>query len=125
DFGYTDQHVRTFSPSRVISHFDELTVEMAEGLLAEVIRLGEAGYGPHLPSMSGLGYRQLLAHLAGEMTLEEAVERIKFETHRFARQQATWFRGDDLRIRWFEADDTGAVVSAVEEWLRVTTDDRP
>ncbi len=98
---------------------------MAEGLLAEVIRLGEAGYGPHLPSMSGLGYRQLLAHLAGEMTLEEAVERIKFETHRFARQQATWFRGDDPRIRWFEADDTGAVVSAVEEWLRVTTDDRP
>ena len=98
---------------------------MAEGLLDEVVRLREAGYDSHLPSMSGLGYRQLLAHLAGEMSLEEAVERVKFETHRFARQQATWFRGDDPRIRWFEADDTGAVVSAVEEWLRVTTDDRP
>jgi phosphoglycolate phosphatase len=38
DFGYTDLHVRTFSPSRVISHFDELTVEMAEGLLAAMAR---------------------------------------------------------------------------------------
>ena len=38
DFGYTDQHVRTFSPSRVISHFDELTLEMAEGLLAAMAR---------------------------------------------------------------------------------------
>jgi len=98
---------------------------MAEGLLDETVRLREAGYDPNLPAMSGLGYRQLLAYLAGEMSLEEAIERVKFETHRFARQQATWFRGDDSRIRWFEADDTGAVVSAVEEWLRVTTDDRP
>ena len=45
---------------------------------------------------------QLIAFLEGERTLEEAVERIKFETHRFARQQATWFRLDDERIRWFD-----------------------
>jgi phosphoglycolate phosphatase len=38
DFGYTDLHVRTFSPSRIISHFDELTLEMAEGLLAAMAR---------------------------------------------------------------------------------------
>lgn len=34
DFGYTDRHVREFEPSRIISHFDELSVEMAEGLIA-------------------------------------------------------------------------------------------
>lgn len=92
---------------------------MAGGLLDEVIRLRDAGYGRGLPSMSGLGYRQLLEHLAGETTLMEAVERIKFETHRFARQQAAWFRADDPRIRWFDAEtgQTAAVQSAAE-WLR-------
>jgi tRNA dimethylallyltransferase len=93
---------------------------MAGGLLEEVRRLLEAGYGRELPSMSGLGYRQLATHLAGEMTLEEAIERIKFETHRFARQQATWFRGDDPRITWFDLDEgvaTTRVIAFVERWL--------
>lgn len=94
---------------------------MSQGLLDEVARLRDAGFGGDLPSMSGLGYRQLLAHLAGKMTLPEAVERIKFETHRFARQQATWFRADDRRIAWFEADDTQAVTAWVWQWLEGRT----
>lgn len=75
---------------------------MASGLLAELEGLRDAGYGRFLPAMSGLGYQQLWAYLAGEMTLAESVERIKFETHRFARQQNTWFRQDDPRIDWFD-----------------------
>lgn len=90
---------------------------MADGLLDEVIRLRDAGYDRRLPSLSGLGYRQLLAHLAGEMSLAEAVERIKFETHRFARQQATWFRADDPRIVWFDAEATEALIANVANWL--------
>ena len=94
---------------------------MAAGLLEEVKGLSEAGYGRRLPSMSGLGYRQLLDHLAGSLTLAEAVERIKFETHRFARQQNTWFRRDDERIVWFEVGVEGgetAVVDHVAAFLR-------
>jgi tRNA dimethylallyltransferase len=98
---------------------------MAAGLLDEVRRLREAGYGRELPSLSGLGYRQLSAYLAGEMSLEAAVERIKFETHRFARQQATWFRRDDSRIAWFDLDAADnvsvEVVAYVEGWLKMTT----
>lgn len=91
---------------------------MAGGLLDEVRRLRDAGYGRDLPSMSGLGYRQLMAHLAGDMSLDEAVERVKYETHRFARQQATWFRRDDPRISWIDLDDAGdAAAVIVEEWL--------
>ena len=92
---------------------------MAAGLLDEVRRLHDAGYGRDLPSMSGLGYRQLSAHLTGEMSLNTAVERIKFETHRFARQQATWFRADDRRITWFDLnrEDKSAVLALVEQWL--------
>lgn len=95
-------------------------VMMAEGLLAELEGLRDRGYGRHLPSMSGLGYRQLWAYLAGEMALEEAVERIKFETHRFARQQSTWFRQDDPAIEWFESgegEEETAVIEFVRQWL--------
>lgn len=102
---------------RIDTRVDEM---MAAGLLDEVRRLYDMGYDRDLPSMSGLGYRQLLAHLVGEMSLDEAVERIKFETHRFARQQATWFRRDDPRITWFDLDqdDEAAVVAAIRLWLR-------
>ena len=93
---------------------------MAEGLLAELEGLRDAGYGRSLPSMSGLGYRQLWAYLDGEMSLDEAVERIKFETHRFARQQATWFRQDDPAITWFDMETDGvetAVLAFAQNWL--------
>jgi tRNA dimethylallyltransferase len=52
--------------------------------------------------MSGIGYRQLCQHLAGDVSLEEAVARIKTETHRLARMQYTWFRQDDRRIHWLD-----------------------
>lgn len=93
---------------------------MKQGFLEEVIRLRQAGYGRFLPSMSGLGYRQLWAYLEGECTLEEALERIKFETHRFVRQQYTWFRLDDEDIHWFDVLDFEWQKSAeycVERWL--------
>jgi len=93
---------------------------LADGLLAELEALKEAGYGRSLPSMSGLGYRQLWAYLDGELTLAEAVERIRFETHRFVRQQNTWFRQDDPRITWFDAGQEGvetAVLAHIHPWL--------
>jgi tRNA dimethylallyltransferase len=93
---------------------------MADGLLAELEALRDGGYGRLLPSMSGLGYRQLWAYLAGERPLAEAVERIKFETHRFARQQHTWFRQDDPGIVWFDAGEDGvetAVLERVRGWV--------
>ena len=93
---------------------------MADGLLAELKRLRDLGYGRSLPSMSGLGYRQLWAYLDGEMGLDEAVERIKFETHRFARHQANWFRPDNPAITWFGMDDDveTAVLDHVKRWLK-------
>lgn len=93
---------------------------MADGLLEEVQRLRAAGYATRLPAMSGLGYRQILEHLQGEISLEEAVERIKFETHRFARQQHNWFRRDDPHITWFDLDQQGQeqrILDYVRSWL--------
>ena len=99
---------------------DRVDQMMTEGLLEEMEQLKSAGYGRFLPAMSGLGYKQLWAYLDGEMSLEDAIERIKFETHRFARQQSTWFRLDDKRIRWFDLANGGvetAVYDYVANWL--------
>jgi tRNA dimethylallyltransferase len=93
---------------------------MVDGLLAEVVSLRNSGYGRSLPSMSGLGYRQIMAHLDGELSLEEAVEKTKFDTHRFARQQKTWFKQDDPRIHWFDPGENGteeAVQKLAQQWL--------
>ena len=75
---------------------------MEAGLVDEVRSLLAMGYGPELPSMSGIGYREMCEHVAGELNLPAAAARIKTATHRLARQQATWFRRDDERIRWID-----------------------
>jgi tRNA dimethylallyltransferase len=75
---------------------------LADGLLAEVRTLVDQGYHLGLAAMSGLGYRQMGQHLAGELSLDEAVRLIKKETRRFIRQQYNWFRPDDPAIHWFD-----------------------
>lgn len=65
---------------------------MDDGLLKEVETLKKSGLKKSDVSMQGLGYKQLLACLDGEMTLPEAVTRIKTETRHFAKRQLTWFR---------------------------------
>jgi len=86
---------------------------MAAGFREEVRALVNRGYGCELPSMSGIGYRELCAHMRGEMTLDEAVARTKTGTHRLARHQNSWFKAGDERIRWIEADE-GAGEAAAE-----------
>jgi len=76
------------------------------GLIEEVEQLLKKGYSPSLPSMSGIGYKQIAQFLRGEMTLPQAIDKIKYETHRLARHQYAWFRLSDSRIHWF--DTSGA-----------------
>jgi len=94
---------------------------MAAGFLEEVRQLLQAGYAPDLPAFSSLGYRELIEHLQGVITLEEAVARIKRETRRFVRQQANWFRRDDPSIHWFHPDDLPAIERLVAEWLEASS----
>lgn len=74
------------------------------GLLAEVESLIAHGYGCELPAMSGIGYRQMCEVIEGARALADAVLSVKTETHRLARMQHSWFRRDDPRIRWLDAD---------------------
>ena len=81
--------------ARVDAMMEAELVDEVRGLLA-------MGYDPSLASLSGIGYSQVCQHLAGEFDLATAVARIKTATHRLARQQYTWFRLDDGRIRWID-----------------------
>jgi len=84
---------------RIDSRVDDM---IERGLVDEVKWLIDRGYSPDLPAMSGLGYKQIVSYLKGETSLEETVQRIKFETHRFARHQYAWFRPKDEHIHWFD-----------------------
>jgi len=79
----------------------------ATGLLDEVRRLREAGYGPQLRPMGGHGYREAARHLAGEWSLQEAIEVTARRTRQYAKRQLTWFRRDP-RIMWLSAGDEPA-----------------
>jgi tRNA dimethylallyltransferase len=88
--------------SQLYRKIDERVDEMIRrGLVEEVQQLLEKGYSPLLPAMSGIGYKQIIQFVRGEMTLPEAVDKMKHETHRLARHQYAWFRLDDSRIRWY------------------------
>ncbi len=98
---------------------ERIDVMLEAGLVSEVKGLLERGYDYRLPSMSGLGYRQIGLYLQGQVTLTEAVALIRRDTRRFVRQQGTWFRADDPTIAWFDVsgglDD--AVATRIEGFL--------
>lgn len=78
-------------------------VMLEQGLVDEVQRLLNMGFGAGLKPMQGLGYRQLCQYLAGGITYDEAVELIKRDTRHFAKRQLTWWRRDE-RICWQQAN---------------------
>lgn len=67
-------------------------IMLKQGLLEEVKHLKEMGYQKSMVSMQGLGYKELLSYLEGEISFEEAVYLIKRDSRRFAKRQLTWFR---------------------------------
>lgn len=83
---------------------------MELGLVKETKRLLEQGYSRTLTSGQALGYKEIVGHLNGEYSLEEAVDLIKRNTRRYAKRQLIWFRADP-RVQWL---DVGVFDSAHE-----------
>ena len=94
---------------------------MAAGLLEEVRRLREMGYTRDMVSMQGLGYKELLAYLDGECTLEEAVYTIKRDTRHFAKRQLTWFRREADTV-WLSREEWPDDGQLVDEILRLAAE---
>ncbi len=100
---------------------DRVNRMMEQGFLEEVVQLSEMGYRLAKGPLASPGYLELGQYLEGELSLEEAVQRTKYQTHRLARRQYTWFKPDDPRIRWLNAQDPNVDEQAaqlVEEYLR-------
>lgn len=74
------------------------------GLVDEVTRLKNMGLKKTDVSMQGIGYKEILAYLDGETTLDEAVEIIKRESRRYAKRQIIWFRRE-RDVIWLEKED--------------------
>lgn len=94
---------------------------MAAGLVDEVRLLLERGLRDGITAPQAIGYKEIVAALDGECTLEEAVSDIKFATHRYAKRQRTWFRKDQ-RIHWLNADriaEADARKKMVSDALRI------
>src|SRR5207302_2051637 len=73
--------------------------QIERGLIDEVAGLLAAGVSPEAPAMSSIGYRQLVPYLRGLESLDDAVDRIKVDTHRYVRHQETWLRRNPRAIQ--------------------------
>ncbi|MBN2721140.1 MAG: tRNA (adenosine(37)-N6)-dimethylallyltransferase MiaA, partial [Proteobacteria bacterium] len=96
---------------------DRVDQMIRDGFLEEVRRLKEKGYGRDLTSMKALGYRELMAHLDGEMTFAEAVERIKRNTRHYAKRQITWFRREK-GATWLEYQSRDQIPGLAEKIIK-------
>lgn len=90
---------------RIYRRIDQRIDQMLDqGLVAEVKQLRDMGCTRDMVSMQGLGYKEILAYLDGECTLEEAVYILKRDTRHFAKRQLTWFRREQ-DVRWIERQE--------------------
>jgi tRNA dimethylallyltransferase len=84
---------------------DRIGSMLKQGLVEEVENLLKKGYSSHLPAFSAIGYSQVIQYLQGRISLEEAITLIKHQSRILVRRQANWFKENDPRIHWFNADE--------------------
>lgn len=111
-------------PQVLASRIDRRVHAMvADGWVEETARLLEAGRRREDPGMSGVGYREIVDHLEGRLSLAQAVERVQAATRRYARRQRTWFRGQ-LGASATTVDGTAPLerqtATVVDAWRRAT-----
>jgi tRNA dimethylallyltransferase len=99
--------------------YDQIASRVArmvnEGWVEEVAGLLGQGLDPELPAFQAIGYRQLIRHLEGEWSLEQAVGETIRATRRFAKRQETWFRREP-DITWFAATNLNRLISRVLDY---------
>ena len=95
----------TMDRSLLYQRIEERVDRMFErGLVEETEKLLERGLRTNRTAMQAIGYKEVVAYLSGECSLEEAKKLLKRNSRRYAKRQLTWFRKDD-RIQWYDFDD--------------------
>lgn len=75
------------------------------GLFEEIKHILNKGYDRNLNALNTVGYKEIIEHLDGKISIERAIELIKRNTRHYAKRQLTWFRKDE-RISWFDINDS-------------------
>ncbi len=86
-----------------------------QGLIDEVKSLIEKGYNRELNSMQGIGYKEIISYLMGEITLEEALDAVKQNSRHYAKRQLTWFRRDERIINLNHENALDEALSIIKE----------
>ena len=95
-------------PAKLARRIDARVDAMFEaGLVSEVESLLDLGFREGITAPQAIGYKEVVAALDGQATMDEARKRIKQATRRYAKRQRTWFR-KDARIAWLDADRADA-----------------
>ena len=95
-----------------INHRVDLMIN--DGLIDEVKFLLNMGYNKNLVSMQGIGYKEIIMYLEGNISLEESIQIIKKGSRNYAKRQLTWFRRNK-QIHWVNIDDYSDFNILVEE----------
>ena len=108
--------------SKLYQRIDQrIDIMLKDGLVEEVKALKEKGYTRDMVSMQGLGYKEILDYLDGEISIDEAVYRIKRDTRHFAKRQITWFKRE-RDVIWLSKESFGyqddRILQFIEEQLQ-------
>ncbi len=103
--GFTMDRAKLYS--RINKRVDNM---LEQGLIEEVKMLMDMGYTKDLVSMQGIGYKEVIDYLEGNIELNQMIEILKRNTRRFAKRQLTWFRRDN-RIKWIDVDQFDSIDS--------------
>jgi tRNA dimethylallyltransferase len=95
--------------NRINQRVDQM---MEQGLLHEAASLYEQR---HLNALNTVGYKEMFDYIEGRWSLDEAVERLKGNTRRYARKQLTWFKRDDS-VRWFHPDQQEEILKYISQY---------
>jgi tRNA dimethylallyltransferase len=89
-------------------------IMMEEGLVEEVRNLMEMGYDKDTIAMQGLGYKEIMSYLKGEISKEDALYVLKRDTRRYAKRQITWFKKLE-NIYWIKLDEISGKKEIIEK----------
>jgi tRNA dimethylallyltransferase len=98
---------------------DRIDTMIRNGLVSEVEGLLAQGYDANLPTLSAIGYREMVSFLTGEIGLDEAIREIRRNTRILVRRQANWFKADDPNIHWFNVGEFTILKmrALIDQWL--------
>lgn len=96
---------------------DRVDRMVSDGIVREVRRLLDKGYGPRSPGLETIGYREVVDHIEGKLGLDETIALIKRNTRRYAKRQMTWFRKMDGICRLEYPYDIDDVLREIRDFM--------